>query len=213
MPARTPTACWVRAPAPGGRIVVEAAQLGAIARQFGVDWRPASSARSRGAGAARPAAAARGRAGCGARARSSRAGASADCDIELPGFTPPLVPVEATRGRSCRDLDYDAAAGRFSAVLSITGDGDGADPHAPRRPGGRHGRAAGRDHAAARRQRAACRGRPHGAGARHAGARRGGAAAGRRRRHAAEAPACRRPAARGQRTDAARDGAEGRQRD
>jgi flagella basal body P-ring formation protein FlgA len=31
-------------PGAGGRIVVEAAQLGAIARQFGVDWRPGSSA-------------------------------------------------------------------------------------------------------------------------------------------------------------------------
>src|SRR5690349_8906480 len=31
-------------PAAGGRIVVEAAQLRAIARQFGVEWRPASSA-------------------------------------------------------------------------------------------------------------------------------------------------------------------------
>src|SRR5271154_2790337 len=29
-------------PAPGGRIVIEAAQLAAIARQFGVDWRPGS---------------------------------------------------------------------------------------------------------------------------------------------------------------------------
>ena len=31
-------------PAAGARIVVEAPQLAAIARQFGVDWRPASSA-------------------------------------------------------------------------------------------------------------------------------------------------------------------------
>ena len=31
------------APPAGGSIVVEAAQLGAIARQFGVDWQPASS--------------------------------------------------------------------------------------------------------------------------------------------------------------------------
>jgi len=31
-------------PSPGGRIVVEAAQAAAIARQFGVAWRPASSA-------------------------------------------------------------------------------------------------------------------------------------------------------------------------
>ena len=34
------------APAPGARIVVEAPQLAAIARQFGVDWRPASPADS-----------------------------------------------------------------------------------------------------------------------------------------------------------------------
>ena len=32
------------APAPGGRITVPAAQLAAIARQFGVDWQPGSSA-------------------------------------------------------------------------------------------------------------------------------------------------------------------------
>ena len=32
-------------PAPGGRIVVEAAQLAAIARQFGVDWRPRGNER------------------------------------------------------------------------------------------------------------------------------------------------------------------------
>lgn len=31
------------APAPGGRITVPAAQLVAIARQFGVDWQPGSS--------------------------------------------------------------------------------------------------------------------------------------------------------------------------
>src|SRR5579875_1173793 len=31
------------APAPGGRITVPAAQLAAIARDYGVDWRPASS--------------------------------------------------------------------------------------------------------------------------------------------------------------------------
>src|SRR5277367_3048531 len=31
-------------PAPGGRIVVESAQLAAIARQFSVDWHPTSSA-------------------------------------------------------------------------------------------------------------------------------------------------------------------------
>ena len=32
------------APAPGSRLLIEAPQLAAIARQFGVDWRPASPA-------------------------------------------------------------------------------------------------------------------------------------------------------------------------
>src|ERR1700733_2892343 len=36
------------APGPGGSIVVEAAQLAAIARQFGVDWRPGSAAERAG---------------------------------------------------------------------------------------------------------------------------------------------------------------------
>ena len=56
-------------PGAGGRIVVEAAQLGAIARQFGVDWRPGivgGSCRARPAG---PATAARGRAATRCRPR------------------------------------------------------------------------------------------------------------------------------------------------
>ena len=44
MPGPKPTRVLGPGPAPGGRIVVEAAQLAAIARQFGVDWRPASPA-------------------------------------------------------------------------------------------------------------------------------------------------------------------------
>jgi flagella basal body P-ring formation protein FlgA len=49
------------------------------------------------------------------------AGASADCDVDLPGFSPPLVPLEADPRPVVADLNYDAGAGRFSAVLSITG--------------------------------------------------------------------------------------------
>ena len=49
-------------------------------------------------------------------------GASADCDVELAGFTPPLVPFEADPRPVVSDLDYDANAGRFSAVLSIAGE-------------------------------------------------------------------------------------------
>jgi flagella basal body P-ring formation protein FlgA len=49
------------------------------------------------------------------------AGAQSDCDVALTGFTPPLVPEEADPRPVVSDLDYDADAGRFSAVLSVAG--------------------------------------------------------------------------------------------
>ena len=117
-----PTACWVPGPAPGGRIVVEAAQLGAIARQFGVDWRPASSAdRAVLDRPGRPLP--REDVLDAVRSALVDGGASPDCDIELADFTPPLVPFEAEPRPVVSDLDYDANAGRFTAMLSVTGDG------------------------------------------------------------------------------------------
>ena len=182
-------------PGPGGRIVVEAAQLGAIARQFGVDWRPASSADR--AVLDRPGRPLRRDDVLDAvRNALVAGGASADCDVELAGFTPPLVPFEADPRPVVSDLDYDANAGRFSAVLSVAG--KAMEPIHMRvgRPGGRYGGAAGRHHTAARRQRAACRRRAHGARPHDGGPRRGGAPARRCDRHAAEAAGRRRPAAR-----------------
>ena len=109
-------------PGPGGRIVVEAAQLGAIARQFGVDWRPASSAdRTVLDRPGRPLR--RDDVLQAVRGALVAAGASADCDIELAGFTPPLVPDEADPRPVVSDLDYDANAGRFAAALSVAGKG------------------------------------------------------------------------------------------
>ena len=109
-------------PGAGGRIVVEAAQLGAIARQFGVDWRPASSADR--AVLDRPGRPLRREDVLDAvRNALVSGGASADCDVELAGFTPPLVPFEANPRPVVSDLDYDAGAGRFSAVLSVGGEG------------------------------------------------------------------------------------------
>jgi len=109
-------------PGPGGRIVVEAAQLGAIARQFGVDWRPASSAdRAVLERIGRPLR--RDDVMEAVRSALMAAGASADCDVDVAGFTPPLVPVEAVPRPVVSDLDYDASVGRFSAMLSVTGDG------------------------------------------------------------------------------------------
>jgi flagella basal body P-ring formation protein FlgA len=109
------------APGPGGSIIVEAPQLGAIARQFGVDWQPASPADRavlERAGRLLP------RAGVlkAMRAALVAAGASPECEVELPGFTPPMVPAEASPRPIATELDYDAGSGRFSAVLSVTGD-------------------------------------------------------------------------------------------
>jgi flagella basal body P-ring formation protein FlgA len=107
-------------PGAGGRIVVEAAQLGAIAHQFGVDWRPASSGDR--AVLDRPGRPLRREDALDAvKSALIGAGASPDCDIELPGFTPPLVPFEADPRPVVSDMEYEPAAGRFSAVLSITG--------------------------------------------------------------------------------------------
>jgi flagellar basal body P-ring formation protein FlgA len=107
-------------PGAGGRIVVESAQLGAIAHQFGVDWRPASSGDR--AVLDRPGRPLRREDALDAvKSALVGAGASPDCDVELPGFTPPLVPFEADPRPVVSDMDYDPAAGRFSAVLSISG--------------------------------------------------------------------------------------------
>jgi flagellar basal body P-ring formation protein FlgA len=109
-------------PGPGGRIVVEAAQLGAIARQFGVDWRPASSAdRAVLERLGRPLR--REDVLDAVRSALIAAGASVDCEVELSGFTPPLVPAEADARPVVSDLDADTGVGRFSAVLSVTGQG------------------------------------------------------------------------------------------
>jgi flagella basal body P-ring formation protein FlgA len=108
-------------PGAGGRIVVEAAQLSAIARQFGVDWRAASGADR--AVLERPGRPLR-RDDVLKAVRDAlvAAGASGDCDVELAGFTPPLVPFEADPRAVVSDLDLDSGIGRFSAVLSVTGE-------------------------------------------------------------------------------------------
>lgn len=110
------------APAPGARIVVEARQLAAIARQFGVDWRPSSPGdrivldrpgrlldRAAALAALRQALAA--------------VGAPEDADIDLPGFAAPLIPQDAKPDLAVEQLDYHDGAGHFTAQLSVTADG------------------------------------------------------------------------------------------
>ena len=109
-------------PGAGGRIVVEAPQLAAIARQFGVDWRPASSADR--AVLERPGKPLK-RDDVFTAVRSALVddGVSDDCDIELTDFMAPEVPFESEPQPVVSDLDYDAGAGRFAAMLSVTGVG------------------------------------------------------------------------------------------
>ena len=109
-------------PAPGARIVVEARQLKAIANQFGVDWRPASgSDRAILEWPGRPL---RKEEVIGAiRSALMGQGAAVDCDIEVPGFQAPLVPVSGASAPMVTQLDYDRDQGRFVAILSVTGPG------------------------------------------------------------------------------------------
>ena len=109
-------------PSPGGRIVVEAPQLRAIARQFDVDWRPSSPADR--AVLERPGQPMRQDDVMGAvRSALVVAGASPDCTIELSGFSPPLIPIGAKPRAVVSQLDYDSRMSRFTAVLSVAGSG------------------------------------------------------------------------------------------
>lgn len=109
-------------PGPGGRIVVEARQLKAIAIQYDVDWRPVSGGdRAMLEWPGRPLK--REEVLAAVRAALVAQGAAPDCDVEIPGFTPPIVPLSGVSAPIVAQLDYDHALGRFTAMLSVTGDG------------------------------------------------------------------------------------------
>ena len=109
-------------PSPGGRIIVEAAQLAAIARQFGVDWRPASPAdRVVLERPGRPLT--RDEIRQPLRSALDRAGAPGDAELEFPGFTSPLIAVEARVEIAVEQLEYDATTGRFAATIAVNGTG------------------------------------------------------------------------------------------
>lgn len=109
------------APAPGGRITVPAAQLAAIARQFGVDWQPGSIGDR--AILERP-----GRALTRDDIKPTLstaltdAGASADADLELGAFTAAPLPADAKPQITVTHLDLDQVSGRFSAMLEVAAD-------------------------------------------------------------------------------------------
>jgi flagella basal body P-ring formation protein FlgA len=109
-------------PGPGGRIVVESRQLKAIARQFEVDWQPASgNDRAMLEWPGRPMK--REDALAAVRTALVAQGAAPDCDVEIPGFNPPIVPLLGEFKPVVTRLDYDRDMGRFVAFLTVTGDG------------------------------------------------------------------------------------------
>jgi flagella basal body P-ring formation protein FlgA len=110
------------APGPGGRIVVESAQLAAIARQFGVDWRPATTAdrvvltRPGQQFPREPVLA-------GLRDALLAVGMPANSEIETPALNLPMVPPGDGARPDVTQAAYDPATGRFTALLSITAEG------------------------------------------------------------------------------------------
>lgn len=109
-------------PAPGDRIIVEAAQLNAIARQFNVSWRSVSAADR--AVLEWPGRSLRqDEAANAVKAAITATGASDDLSVETPGFVPPMVPADDQNVQvAVSQLDYDSNTGRFTAALTITGD-------------------------------------------------------------------------------------------
>ena len=109
-------------PAPGGRIVVESRQLAAIARQFGIDWRPASPADRivlDRPGRMMP----REDLLSALRAALSALGASDDAELLLPALAPPLIPLGIAAQAAVEAVELDSPTGRFTAQLAISADG------------------------------------------------------------------------------------------
>jgi flagella basal body P-ring formation protein FlgA len=109
-------------PAPGERIVVQAAQLDAIARQYDVAWRSISSGDRAilewpGQPLAPEAVAA------AVREALATTGDRSDYDIDLPDFSPPTVPAGAPPGLLVSQLEFDRGNGRFAALLTVTAEG------------------------------------------------------------------------------------------
>jgi flagella basal body P-ring formation protein FlgA len=114
----TPDRVLGRAPAPGEKIIVEAPQLAAIARDFGVDWRPQSGSERSVLQRPGQAIAASLVTGCLLTALRA-AGAPADGDVFMPTFTPPMIGAGATARLDASQVSYDLQSGRFTALVTI----------------------------------------------------------------------------------------------
>jgi flagella basal body P-ring formation protein FlgA len=108
-------------PGPGDRIVLEAPQLNAIARQYDVEWRSISSGDRvilewPGKPVAIDAVV------NAVHAAFAAAGDTSDYEIDLPDFSPPTVPADAPPALTVSQLEHDRN-NHFSALLTVTAEG------------------------------------------------------------------------------------------
>ena len=121
-PGRRGEATLGAAPAPGRRLVIEAAQLGAIARQYGVPWR-AVSANDRVVverpGRALP----RAEVEALLREEFSRSGLEAEAELEIVGWIAPMVPLAALPQLTLEGAVLESPGNRFAATLVVAAEG------------------------------------------------------------------------------------------
>jgi flagella basal body P-ring formation protein FlgA len=110
------------APAPGGRLVVEAAQLAAIARANGIAWRPVAGTER--AVLERPGRAL-GREEMLLALRAALRGQGLDeaAELDLLPFAAPMVPERAFVQVTVEGAVLDGAGGRFTATLAVMAEG------------------------------------------------------------------------------------------
>jgi flagella basal body P-ring formation protein FlgA len=118
----TPDRVLGAAPAPGARIVLGAAQLAAIARDFDVAWRPASGG-EQAVVERRADVLPRGVLDAALRRALRDRGAPDDADIAAPDMPDVLVPQASVPIADISQLGYDAQGGRFTALLSVAAPG------------------------------------------------------------------------------------------
>ncbi len=107
------------APAPGARILVQAPQLAAIARDYNVDWRPVSGAEQ--ATLQRDATAyGQDEAVALLRPRLSAAGMAADAAIALADYRPLMLPRGTVPQAEISEISFDPATDKFTALLTLT---------------------------------------------------------------------------------------------
>ena len=110
------------APAPGRRLVLDTAQLSALARAHNLPWRPLS-AHDRAVVERPGRAVPREEIDAALRADLSRMGLDPDAELDLGALLPPVVPPAAVAHLSAENTTLDAATGRFSATLVVFAEG------------------------------------------------------------------------------------------